>query len=142
MAKWESWMQEGTDYRVYPGGIKRDMNGRLFSGQTLNKVGSVKKEKPDLKIPEWLTAKMKALKTMAEKIELMDQYLLENVNNKVDAERLITKISNKYKPNLSSIQSEIKQETEVTIKIEGFEPVQMINDVTPKKEKIESKDEQ
>ena len=64
-------------------------------------------------------------------------YLMNTARTKEEVYKYAKELMPYVKPKLSSIKSEIEQETTVTIKIEGFEPIQLDAEDTPKIEEAD-----
>ena len=94
---------------------KRTAKGQFVKGQSGNKSGRPKSSN--------LTA--------ADRGEFKDDpmralyYLMNTARTKEEVYKYAKELMPYVKPKLSSIKSEIEQETTVTIKIEGFEPIKL-----------------
>lgn len=87
--------------------------GRMLKGFSLAPKGPRKEAKTDF--PKEVIDQVKSLDTMAEKVEFWHKYLVENPKSKVEIERVLTKISDTYKPKLKNVETNTKIDNTITI---------------------------
>jgi hypothetical protein len=85
----------------------------MIKGFSLAPKGPKKVAKTDF--PKEVLDQVKSLKTMAEKVEFWHKYLVENPKSKVEIERVLTKISDTYKPKLKNVETNTKVDNTITI---------------------------
>lgn len=121
-------LKEGVDYMVDANGMYRTTRGHLLKGQVLNKKGAPKKEEKNTEI--------KAGELSGKPMEDL-LYLLKTATSRAEVFKIAKELMPYVTPKLSSVQSEVRQEKEVVIRIEGFDPLKLENnegnmvDITP-----------
>lgn len=105
-------------------------------GETGNPNGRPAKNK--LPVPKKVLKQLKDAKSIEDKVEIAMNFLMENPSTYDDMFRIIKEIAPYAKPKLSSIKSEIQQDTNINIRIEGIMDLAVDNqgkalpkDVTP-----------
>ena len=93
-------------------------SGQFVKGQpSANPAGRPKKKPlPDIETAQFKDNPMEAL-----------IYLLNNATSEQDVFKYAKELMPYCKPKLSSIESQVKQDKTVTIKIEGFQPLEIEN---------------
>lgn len=121
--------------------IERDSKGRIKKGQSLNKSGRPKSAKLTQKDRNELVKIVEDNIQDKNLLSEMLSFMLERAELISDVHKYLKEYAPFLAPKLASIKQEIQEEKTVTIKIEGFQDMEMI-DKTPEKAVIEGEKEE
>jgi hypothetical protein len=115
----------------------RDKEGKFVKGVSGNKSGRPKSAKLTQKDRDELVKIVKDNVKDENLLSEMLSFMLQRAEFITDVHKYLKEYAPFLAPKLSSIKQEIEQETTITIQIEGFEDINMI-DKTPEKGQIEA----